>query len=172
MTAYPIPHDEIDRLAILRDHNLLDCSFDPDFDDLVHLAAIICDVPISLVTFIDEHRQVFKARVGLRSTETSRSISFCTHAIMSRELLVVPDATQDARFSTNPDVVNPPNIRFYAGMPILSPSQVPLGSLCVVDHEPREIDARQRECLRTLARMAESHVKRRLNSYQAARSAA
>lgn len=169
MPEYPIPPDERARLKTLHDYDLLDTTFDPEFDDIVQLAAIVCDVPISLVTFVDEHRQVFKARLGLRSTGTSRSISFCTHAITQRDLFVVNDALLDDRFRDNPDVVGGPGIRFYAGMPILSPEDVALGTLCVIDRQPRTLDARQRESLRYLSRIVRSHVKHRIATFKASR---
>lgn len=169
---YPIPRDELARLKTLHDHDLLDTTFDPDFDDVVQLAAVICEAPISLVTFLDEDRQVFKARLGLRSTGTSRSISFCTHAITQRELFVVPDAQLDERFRDNPDVAGGVGVRFYAGMPILSPQDVVLGTLCVIDHRPRTLDARQRESLRILSRIVRSHVKQRIASNSATRAKA
>jgi GAF domain-containing protein len=133
-------------------------------DDIVQLAAIVCDTPISLITLIDADQQVFKARLGLRSTGTSRSISMCAHAIMQRDLFVVNDATADLRFKDFPGVVTDPHVRFYAGMPIVSPDDsCVLGTLCVIDRQVRQINATQRESLRLLSRMVRQHIRHHIN---------
>src|SRR3954470_4284503 len=116
----PVPDNETDRLAALYALDILDSPPEQDFDDIVKLATGACGTPMALVTLIDSDRQWFKARVGTDLTETSREISFCSHAILGRDLLVVPDATKDARFADNPCVDRADGIRFYAGAPLIT----------------------------------------------------
>jgi GAF domain-containing protein len=171
--GFPIPTDEARRLRTLREHDLLDLSFNPELDDIVQLAAVICDAPISLVTLIDEDKQVFKARLGLRSTGTSRSISMCAHVIMQRELFVVNDATADLRFKDFPGVIADPHVRFYAGMPIVAPDEsCVLGTLCVIDRQVRQLNASQRESLRLLARLVRAHFRGHINEMKVKRTKA
>jgi len=139
----PLTEREEERLDALRDYRILDTPDERAYDDLVALAAQICDVPIALISLVDSNRQWFKAKVGLEARETSRDISFCAHAILNDDILVIQDALADSRFATNPLVTCAPNIRFYAGMPLLSPAGLALGTLCVIDHEPRELNAAQ-----------------------------
>ena len=149
----PLPIQESQRIASLRDIGILDTAAETDYDELVQLASHMCGTPISLVSLVDSRRQWFKARVGLEATETPRDISFCAHAICEPDsLLVVPDAREDARFAQNPLVVGEPGIRFYAGAPLVTADGQALGSLCVIDRRPRELSPAQRTALRTLAR--------------------
>ena len=147
----PLTEQEEERLEALRDYKILDTPDEREYDDLVALASQICDVPIALISLIDSNRQWFKAKVGLEVSETSRDISFCAHAILNDNMLVIQDALVDPRFATNPLVTCAPNIRFYAGMPLLTPAGLPLGTLCVIDHEPRELGAAQISALESLA---------------------
>jgi GAF domain-containing protein len=125
---------------------------EPAFDALTRLAADSFDVPIALISLIDERRQWFKARIGLDAAETLREDAFCGHAIASPgEVMVVPDASQDARFAANPLVTGDPSIRFYAGAPLVTSAGHALGTLCVIDRRPRTISAAQIEQLRGLA---------------------
>jgi diguanylate cyclase (GGDEF)-like protein/PAS domain S-box-containing protein len=135
--SYPIAHDELARLSELLSYDVLDTPPDADLDRLVRLAARIFKSSISLVSLVDSERQFFKARVGLEVEQTSRDVSFCAHAVVSREVLVVPDAREDARFADNPLVTGSPGIRFYAGAPLLTPSGRGIGTLCVIDDAPR-----------------------------------
>ena len=129
---------EEDRMAALRGYHLLDTDDEPEFEAIVREAAQALGTPIALVSLIDEHRQWFKARVGLGVQETPRSISFCTYAIQGRETMIVPDATKDDRFKDNPLVVGDPAIRFYAGAPLETADGQRIGTLCVIDRAPRQ----------------------------------
>lgn len=153
----PGPHpEETKRLLVLRDLAILDTLPEVDFDDLAQAAAALVDVPICLVSLVDEHRQWFKSRVGLDVSETPRLISFCGHAILEPNLspLVVEDATQDPRFSDNPIVVGDPRVIFYVGVPIVVKG-MPIGTLCVIDHQPRKISPEKMKILMGLARQVQ-----------------
>jgi diguanylate cyclase (GGDEF)-like protein/PAS domain S-box-containing protein len=146
-----MPPDELDRLAALRDYHILDTAPEDAYDDIVRLAAFICGTPIATVTLVDAERQWFKAAVGLTVTETPRDIAFCAHTILQPDMMIVPDAAEDARFADNPFVTGDPHIRFYAGVPLITESGHALGSLCVIDRAPRRLTADQEAALRTLA---------------------
>lgn len=148
----PTPHNEAARLEALRQYNILDTAPEEAFDDLTFLAAHVCKTPIAFVSFVDKDRQWFKSNVGMTASETSRDISFCTHAIMQRDLFIVRDALADDRFATNPLVLQEPNIRFYAGAPLITPEGEALGTLCVIDSVPRDLSDEQQEALRALGR--------------------
>jgi GAF domain-containing protein len=128
-----LPAHEDARLAELREYNVLDTGPEPEFDDLVGLASQICGTPIALISLIDAQRQFFKARTGLDVTQTPRDAAFCDHAIAEPELMVVPDAAADPRLAGNPLVTSDPNIRFYAGSPLITPKGHAMGTLCVID---------------------------------------
>lgn len=151
MTA-PIAINEAKRLKVLWQYDVLDTVPEEVFDDLTELAARICEAPIALISLVDENRQWFKSKVGVTLNETSRDISFCSHAIEQQELFIIPDATQDLRFANNPLVVSNPKIRFYAGAPLITPDGHALGTLCVIDKVPRELRPEQKQALRVLAR--------------------
>lgn len=153
MIAPPVSANEPERLAALKQYAILDTAAEDAFDELVQLAATICDVPIALISLIDEHRQWFKARVGLEPQQTPRELSFCGHAIHGDDhVFVVHDAHADPRFSDNPLVTDDPHIRFYAGAPLITFDGWKLGTLCVIDREPRVLNAPQLAALRTLGR--------------------
>ena len=154
MLSPSIPDNDVERVARLRSLGVLDTPPEPDYDELTQLAAQICGVPIALISLVDADRQWFKSKIGLTGTETSRQISFCAHAINepSRDLFVVPDARLDPRFSDNPSVLGDPNIRFYAGTPLVTDDGWALGTLCVIDHRPRELTPAQTRALTMLRR--------------------
>jgi diguanylate cyclase (GGDEF)-like protein/PAS domain S-box-containing protein len=148
----PGPPSEDRRLARLHELMVLDTAPEPVFDRLVGMASRLCGVPISLVSLVDEHRQWFKAQTGLPEVaETPREHAFCAHAIRSDEVMTVPDAHLDPRFSQNPYVIGDPNVRFYAGAPLTLPTGERVGTLCVIDHVPRQISAEQVQGLQELA---------------------
>jgi len=158
-----LPVNEVARLAALNRYGVLDTPAEQAFDDITTVAAALCDVPIAAITLVDEHRQWFKADVGLGdTTETPRSVAFCAHAILEPDqILEVPDALDDPRFARNPLVLGEPNIRFYAGAPLVSPDGQALGTLCVIDRVPRQLSARERHALASLARQVVAQLELR-----------
>jgi sigma-B regulation protein RsbU (phosphoserine phosphatase) len=157
--AAPKPADEAERLADLRALKILDTPPEERFDRIVRLAGRIFDVPMAYLSLIDAERQWFKAKCGIPTESTGRDISFCGHAILGRQPLIIPDATQDERFRDNPLVVGEPYIRFYAGHPLAGPGGSNVGTLCLADTRPRSLDDRQRQILRQLAALAEHELK-------------
>lgn len=158
MRTPALPADESTRIDTLRSLNILDSSPEERFDRLTRLAKRLFGVPIALVSLVDADRQWFKSCIGLPVRETTRDISFCGHAILSDEILMIPDTLADERFHDNPLVTGAPNIRFYAGCPLSVPNGSKLGTLCLIDVEPRTMGADDRELLRDLARMAEQEL--------------
>nr|WP_314544136.1 GAF domain-containing protein [uncultured Massilia sp.] len=154
MQAAPIPDDEAERLAALHALLILDTPPEERFDRIAQFAAAEFDVPIVLITLLDAERQWFKASVGASVCETARDISFCGHAILRPDIMVVPDAREDARFADNPLVTGTPFIRFYAGAPLQIPSGQRLGTLCLIDRKPRTLDALELGILATLRDLA------------------
>ncbi len=148
-----LPQNEIQRLAALRNCDILDTEPEGKYDDLTLLAAHICQTPIALVSLVDEDRQWFKSRHGLSVSETPRDYAFCAHAILnSDDVLEVSDAQLDPRFSDNPLVTTAPNIRFYAGAPLVTSDGFALGTLCVLDYKPHTLTESQKLSLRALSR--------------------
>lgn len=153
------------RLTALNRYAILDTEPEQSFDDLVSLASYICQTPMAFLSLVDDHRQWFKSKVGVEVRETPIESSICAHAIQqgSGELFIVHDTLEDARFRDNPLVVKEPNIRFYAGAPLIDEDGFGLGTLCVVDRQPRELDAEQKEALRSLRRLAVGQMELRRN---------
>lgn len=149
---------ELRRIIDLRALDLLDTAAEERFDRITRLAQRLFDVPIALVSLVDEDRQWFKSRVGLDVTETPRELAFCAHAIEGDDLLHVPDARADSRFDQNPLVTGDPRIRFYAGFPIAAPSGSKLGTLCVIGREPRDLSPDDEQTLGDLAAMVEQEI--------------
>ncbi len=158
MTRAALPNNEERRVAELRRLDILDTPPEERFDRLTRLAQRLFDVPIALVSLVESDRQWFKSKQGLDAGETTREVSFCAHAILGDDVLMVTDARQDPRFADNPLVHDNPSIRFYAGCPIESPSGHKLGTLCVIDRRPRELDEEEVETLRDLAGMVEREL--------------
>ena len=158
MKIAPLPDNENHRLEVLRKYGILDTEPEVVFDSIVDLASHICNVPIAVISLIDENRQWFKSSVGLEVKETSRDVSFCSHTILEEEMLVVPDARLDDRFSDNPLVLSDPSIAFYAGVKLTTDEGVCLGTLCVIDKIPRELSSEQLTALKTLAKNIMAHI--------------
>ena len=170
--SVPIPGDEVKRLKVLWQYDILDTVPEALFDDLTELAARICEAPIALISLVDENRQWFKSKVGTTVSETSRDISFCAHAIRQTGLFIVPDALEDSRFCDNPLVVSEPGIRFYAGAPLVTADGYALGTLCVLDRIPRELRPDQKQALTILARhvVSQLELRRRTREVSAMRT--
>lgn len=150
MLTAPKPDDEAQRLAALRALLILDTPPEERFDKVVAFAQAEFDVPVALISLVDGERQWFKANVGLPLCQTARDISFCGHAILQPDILLVPDALADPRFADNPLVTGAPHVRFYAGAPLINPSGHALGTLCLIDHRPRQLDTVELSILATL----------------------
>ncbi|MGA7934460.1 MAG: sensor domain-containing diguanylate cyclase [Kovacikia sp.] len=153
-----IPQDEQIRLATLRSLNILDTSPEERFDHLTRIAKRMFAVPIALVSLVDENRQWFKSCVGLNVRETPRNISFCGHAILGNEIFIIPNAKEDERFADNPLVLDGPQIRFYAACPLRSLYGHKLGTLCIIDQKPRNLDDEDLQALKDLTSMVEQEL--------------
>ena len=148
LIRYP---NEEERLEALRRYEILDTPFEREFDDVVKLASQICDVPVSLISLVDQDRQWFKAVTGIDVRETPLDLSICLHAIQQTDIFEIPDAMHDPRFAGNALVVGDPNFRFYSGAILQTSDGFPLGTLCVLDYQPRELTESQHFALKTLA---------------------
>ncbi|MBD3671599.1 MAG: sensor domain-containing diguanylate cyclase [Gammaproteobacteria bacterium] len=153
-----LPHDEQDRLETLRSLKILDSPAEERFDRLTRIAQRMFDVPIALINFVDEDRQWFKSRIGVDTSETPRDVSFCGHALLNDDILIVPNALEDDRFVDNPYVTGDMKIRFYAGYLLRAPNGQKLGTLCIIDRKPRDFSARDIQALRDLALTVEREL--------------
>ena len=153
-----IPEDEEARLKALRSLNVLDTPSEERFDRLTRLAKRMFDVPIALVSLVDENRQWFKSCIGLDVSETPRDISFCGHAILDNKIFIISDTKKDERFSDNPLVLNEPYIRFYAGCPLRNLDGSRLGTLCIIDTQTRFLNDEDLDALKDLAELAEHEL--------------
>ncbi|MES2616354.1 MAG: PAS domain-containing protein [Bacteroidota bacterium] len=158
---YPVPANEQERLKALLNYNILDTMPDEQLDAITRIASYICKTPIALITLIDKDRQWIKSKVGSEIQETSRKVSFCQHTVMGTELLEIPDTYEDERLSDNPFVTDGMKLRFYAGMPLINPDGLSIGSLCVVDDVPRHLTDEQKDILKTLSREIITHLELR-----------
>jgi signal transduction histidine kinase len=159
--APPAPSAERHRLATLHRYQILDTAREAAFDDITQLAALICGTPMALISLVDDDRQWFKSELGLGVSETPIGSSICAHAIRQPGLFVVPDTLADVRFVHNPLVTGDPNLRFYAGAPLHTADGVPLGTVCVLDSQPRSLSAQQAEALQALARQTMAQIELR-----------
>jgi PAS domain S-box-containing protein len=152
---------EADRLAALERYEIMDTSHEGAFDDLVRVAAQICGTPMALISLVDSERQWFKAALGVEAAETPRDIAFCAHAIEQQGVFIVDDAAADDRFRENPLVTGDMGLRFYAGAPLETPDGLPMGTLCVLDREPRTLTPEQQFALAALARQVVTQLELR-----------
>lgn len=162
MTKIPLPDREQERLELLEKLEIMDTAIEKNYDAITYLASHICQTPIALICFLDAHRQWFKSHLGLDAEETSRDLAFCSYTILGNELMTVKDAKEDNRFAHNPLVLDDPKIRFYAGVPLEVLPNLNVGTLCVIDREPRELSDEQIKCLKLLANEVISELQLRL----------
>lgn len=151
MQEPPIPSNEIERLELIRQLDILDTEAEEGYDGIVYVASLICNAPISSITIIDKNRQWFKAKLGNLADETPRVYSFCSHAILGSDILEVVDSQKDERFKDNPYVLGDPHVRFYAGAPLELRDGLRVGTLCVIDDKPKKLNEQQLKALRILS---------------------
>jgi Nif-specific regulatory protein len=155
------PPHEAKRLEALHSYSILNSPTEPEFDQLAQLAAYICDTPMAAISLVDADQQWFKARVGIVTEQTPRNISFCQHTILNKTPSIVPDALRDVRFAASPLVTGEPHIRFYLGIPLLTPDGYALGALCVLDRVPRQLNQHQIEAMQCLGQQVVSQIELR-----------
>ena len=152
MSSAGLPPDEIKRIFALKEYGILDTHPEKSFDEITQLVRMICETPVCLISLVDDCRQWFKSKSGVELESTPRDIAFCAHAILSDDIMIVGDALKDPRFLDNPLVTGAPGVRFYAGVPLRSYSGQNVGTLCVIDYQPRELSTEQIEALQILSR--------------------
>ena len=160
--------DEAKRLEALKRYGILDSPDEQAYDDITRIAAQVCQTSIAAINFVDAGRQWFKSAVGTRLKQTRLDRSICAHAILESDLVVVPDTTKDSRFADNPFVTGKPNLRFYAGAQLVSSDGHPLGTLCVLDYQPRDLSDEQKHALKALSRQVMSQMELRLKTNEVA----
>lgn len=166
MIAPKFPKNENERLYALKEYKLLDTLPEEDFDNITNLVANICNVPISLITLLDTDRNFLKSHYGIQFNESPRSVSFCGHAILENSpIFIIEDATKDERFHDNP-LIKDHNVAFYAGVPLINPDGFPLGTLCIYDVKPKQLDKQQQEAMITLAKQVVNLFELRLKNMQ------
>ena len=154
-----LPDDEVERLASLRQLQLLDTPIDERFERITRIAQHSLNVPMVAFSLVDKERQWFKSEQGIGASETPRKVAFCAHAILQDDILLVPDATKDARFDDNPVVTGDMNVRFYAGCPVRAPDGRKVGTLCAIDTKPRDISKSDLQSLRDLVSVLETELR-------------
>ena len=157
--SHPLPDNEAERLALLRDFKILDTPPDPGFDEICQILKEQLDVPIMLISLADQNRHWFKARIGIDLSEVARETSFCTYTILNDDPLVLPDARRDPRFAANPFVTGEPFVRFYAGVPLLARPGLAIGSLCAIDVRPRSVEKQDVVLMQRMARIVIEQLK-------------
>jgi two-component system, sensor histidine kinase len=164
MANLEISLEEVLRISDLHELDILDTPAEQDYDDLVELASMICGCPMSLISLIDNDRQWFKSKKGVDDNQTSRDISFCSHAIKQDEVFVVENTLADDRFKNNPFVTGEIQVRFYAGAPIYSPQGYKMGTLCVIDRRPKTLLPKHIDALKKLSNQASKLLELRLKT--------
>lgn len=160
-----IPANEMERLSALYEHNILDSMPESDFDHITWIASELCQAPMSMISIIDRTRQWYKSKIGITGSETPREFSFCGHAILQpNEIFLVPDSRNDERFYDNPYVIGDPHVSFYAGVPLVTEDGYALGTLCVLDNQPKDLTDSQKRSLRALASQAAALLELRRKS--------
>ncbi len=170
----PLPANERERLEVLRGYGVLDTLPETAFDDITFLASYVCQTPVALITLVDRDRQWFKSRIGVEAEETHRDLAFCAHAILQPdELLEVEDTRQDERFNTHPFVTGDASVRFYGGVPLVTPEGAAIGTICTLDRVPRKLTDEQKRALRALGRevVTQLELRRTINQLRAALAA-
>ena len=161
-----IPENEAERLKALEAYKIMDTMPESGFDDITRLASQICETPISLISLIDDNRQWFKSRYGLKTSQTNKDYAFCAHAILQPgEVMVVQNSLKDDRFKNNPLAVGNPHVVFYAGVPLVNPDGYPLGTLCVIGNKPKTLSIAQIDALKVLANqvMNQLELRKKIN---------
>jgi PAS domain S-box-containing protein len=171
MTQPPLPENEVARLEALAGYEILDTPEEAEFDEIARIAACICQTPIALISLVDLDRQWFKSKIGLEVSQTPREQAFCAHTILKSDPLIVPNALEDERFATNPLVTGDPNIRFYAGAPLITSDGCALGSLCAIDRIPRHLTPEQIEALQALSHQVVRQIEMRRSARTLERTA-